>query len=194
MNAIGISIIIIIVLLGIEILYRCVKVQVEYSRKIAHLGSCAIALVAHGLIEQHVFIFICLYFAAVFIGIWKYKLLQSVENVSRKTIGSICLPLGLMVLGLTVYDQKQIFTVGVSILAFADTAVGVLRFIAKLPKKNMWGMWVHFLITFAALSFVRPIASAAIIASALTLIELQSGYGTDNFFVPVGYIALLRVF
>ncbi|MEK7591857.1 MAG: hypothetical protein AAB508_00515 [Patescibacteria group bacterium] len=186
--------IVIYLLLLLEWIYRSGFIHAEYSRKIAHVLACCIAAAASQILSRDVFIYINILFVVIFLYIrWK-KILVSIEGVDRFTYGSVCLPLGFIVIGIFLYSRVYEMLIGLAIVGIADTCAGFVRYRFKLPKSSWIAFVIVWVCSFATSRFIFGNIQSLLIASLVSMAEVLSGYGTDNLTIPLVYALLVYFF
>jgi phytol kinase len=194
-----------------EFVYKRYQVNVEYTRKLVHIGCGSIAMLL-AIVQVHFVTIISL--GIVFtILVWymmKKKLLESVHAVKRKTYGSILFPSGVIacvIAGLKT-DYGITFFIPLATMIYSDTIaaiVGVnypLRQYKVLGYIKSVGGSVAFLVS-AVIIFLSVIAllpsalnihivSAAIAFAFLTtVVEAISVKGWDDLTIPLASILFL---
>ncbi|KAB2809884.1 diacylglycerol/polyprenol kinase family protein [Phaeocystidibacter luteus] len=189
-----------------EYLYRRLSVRPEITRKISHIGTGILVLLFPLVLKSHWDVLIlCSSFLVLLLLSFKYEFLKGINNVDRKTFGSVLYPVGVYIT-FCVYEELQFlsaFYIPVLILAISDPLA------ALVGRKTGWnpyrifrdgksvGGTIAFLISafaIAALSFSlegmwkeldSPLILCAAIAVTTTVAEAASAYGSDNLSIPV---------
>lgn len=77
-----------------QFLYRVVKVQAEYTRKLIHVGTGLLTLLFPVLLENHWYVLLlCSLFAVILTLSMKFNFLPSINAINRKSHGSISYPI-----------------------------------------------------------------------------------------------------
>ncbi|WP_375562092.1 hypothetical protein ACE193_05965 [Bernardetia sp. OM2101] len=81
-----------------EILYNFFKVKTEYTRKLVHVGTGLITLLFPLLLTHHLWVlFLCSSFAVLLLLSLKFSFLPSINNIERKSVGSLAYPLAVYI-------------------------------------------------------------------------------------------------
>src|SRR5690606_10018582 len=76
-----------------ELLYHGFKVKVELTRKFVHLGTGLLALLFPVLLDNHWWVLLlCASFAMILICSLRFHLLKSINEIDRKSVGSLAYP------------------------------------------------------------------------------------------------------
>lgn len=178
----------------IEYFARMRNANREYTRRIAHVSSSLFGLAMGIVMEEIVFITMCLFFLIVITISLHIKYFSFIHNVKRKTYGELILPLGILVSYLVANDVMIIFTTSVLILAIADPIAGMIGDVYH--DSYALRTLAFFLFTMFILLILLPPANypfVFLIASSVTIIERISPYGTDNLTIPFMSSVLLKL-
>lgn len=171
------------------------KVDAEITRKIAHMASGLASLLFYTRLTKFEFVFTVLYFLIFFCVVKYKKLLKSIVLLSRSTIGEITYPLGLLVLIIGVYESPFYFIPGILVLSLSDAFAGLIGSKFNKSAKTFAGSFIFFLTTIGIFAFTFGLSPFVIIMSAaLTLAELLSSNGWDNYTIPLTYITIIKLF
>tara|TARA_Y100001968_G_scaffold190076_1_gene174196 strand:- start:251 stop:904 length:654 start_codon:yes stop_codon:yes gene_type:complete len=174
----------------------------ELSRKIIHIGTGPVILLASlfGIPKNIAF------FAAFFITIalalnYQYRLLPAIEDVERKSFGTIAYGISITLLLLLFWPHYELsILIGVLSMAFGDGLAGLIGRSIDSPKWSVIGqtksiagtftMGSVVAITTATISSInnlniQPI-EIIVISLIATLLEQISPWGIDNITVPIG--------
>jgi phytol kinase len=185
----------------------------ECSRKVMHVGGGLIALVLPYLFSDAAPVLaLC---AITFVGLLAVRTLPRLKSfgcviheVRRRSVGELCVPVSVAFLFVAADGDGLMYAVPLLALTFADSAAaliglrfGVVRFSSG---KTLEGSLAFFAVAFVGtevpllaaggLAPQQGTVVALLLALLLTLVELASGMGLDNFFVPVAGFVLLRCF
>ena len=179
--------------LSLEMFKRKFNIHSEVTRKLAHLLSGFFAILFSYFLNKNEFIIAALIFFGFFSVARTKKFLKSINIDHRKTYGEIFYPLGLIALAMGLYHTKNLFIIGVLILAIPDTIAGYIGF--KLGKKNksFLGSLAYFSISLIILLLSLGLRSSILFASILTLVEFIFPLGLDNLSVPLIYCLLVFI-
>lgn len=179
-----------------ELLARLTKVSKVVIRKMIHVGMALMSIAVGMVFGYRIMIVAALVFALVFVVARKTYRFQSVRDRSDESWGEVFFPLGVATSALLAPTQ-MIYTVALLILAFSDTAAFVVgkKFIRskKIMKgRNVAGSGAGFLVSLIVLLLfgVQPVFGL-IAASAVSVAEVFSKNGFDNFAMPVVAVMVL---
>lgn len=205
-----------LVLIGLaEWVFARFQVEVEWTRKLVHLGGGAVCLAIPFLIESHwVVLVLAVSMGLIFSLSRRWNLLRSIHSVARKSKGTEYYPLAVYLLFLLCAGQPWKFVICMLTLAVSDTVaalvgsrLGRIRFSIEAESKSLEGALAFFLATFVVvfvpLLIWNPLAidgsdplspswtvhyllSACLIGLLVMCFELVSLQGRDNLFVPLG--------
>lgn len=198
-----------------ELLYRILHVQVEYTRKLVHIGTGLLALLFPLMLGNHwLVLLLCASFAGILIASLKWNLLPSINAIERKSVGSLAYPLSVYTCYLAYdhYGGRFIFYyLPVIILAVCDPVAALSgrkwplgRYAAGAASKTLMGS-AMFCLTAAILvvsfvlaagfsgSITELAAGALFIGIVSSLAEAVSKNGWDNLVVPLAVLGGLVV-
>lgn len=197
-----------------ELFYRITKCKAEYTRKFVHLMTGLIALSFPFYIKAPIgIIILCSSFLFILILSQKYKLLESVNGVKRKTRGSILYPLVVILAYIAqwYYQSYNLYFIPILILAVSDPLASLIgqkmpiRKIKYLKNPKSIGGSLSFFISAYAISYLTFFYfgqhdhsysiyfSALIIAFTTMIVEAISLNGYDNLTIPLAAIAVLII-
>lgn len=194
-----------IILLTAEILSRYKKTDAELTRKIVHIGTGNIILLAWWLnIPASVILLASIVASVVAIASYFLPILPSVNGVGRKSLGTLFYAISIGILtALFWHDGQQQYTaIGILIMSYGD---GMAALIGKKWGKNPYEVWgnkkslqgsltmtlVSIFMVIIMLNFGgnwqwENLIIAVIIGIFATILETISYVGIDNLTVPVG--------
>ncbi len=201
-----------------EVLHHILKVRSEYTRKFAHSTATLLALTFPLIFKSYEYVLVMgvVFFVVLFIAKAK-DLLKSIEDVSRKTYGSVLLPIaisGTFVVANLLNDNK-LFIIPMLILGVSDSLAGItgVFFGKKLRQviiygwqlnKTYLGSLVFFLTALVICMYVlhfftgflspKTLTAAISVALGAAIVELLSSKGLDNITVPLTAIMILLMF
>ena len=172
----------------------------EIVRKIIHIGIGPLIPIAHFLkVNQNsALIFTGIISLMVFIN-YTYKLFPTIEDVERKSYGTLFYCLSLFILIYIFWDKDPYALIsGFFIMTFGDGLAGLIgkSFNSKSwfffkQKKSLFGTMTMFLTSLIVISSIGYIQQNNLnynfitIAFFATLLEQFSILGIDNFIVPI---------
>lgn len=185
---------------GVEVLARRARLlSPELVRKLAHMSSATFAALLPLVLTFEQIAVLGLLFAGLMASSQRLRIFRAIHDVSRETYGEILFPLGIAALALLCPSPLP-FAYGVLVLGLGDGLAALVgeRFGSRaIPflhtRKTLWGTGAFLAVCFAlglvllAPTGVSPaylIAAAAVMAVALTPIELFLTYGLDNLALP----------
>jgi phytol kinase len=171
----------------------------ELIRKLAHMSSALFAAGLPLVLRFDEIALLGIFFAGLMATSQRVGIFTAIHGVSRRTYGETLFPLGIAVLAL-VSPSRLPFAYGVLVLGLGDglaALVGERYGRRPIPllrtRKTLWGTGAFLGVCFAlgvvllAPTGVSPMylfAAAAVMAVALTPIELFLTYGLDNLALP----------
>ena len=181
----------------------------EALRKIIHIGIGPLIPIAQYLkIDQNsALTFTGIISILIFLN-YLYKLFPSIEDVDRKSFGTLfyCLSLFFLIFLFWEKDPYSLIA-GFFIMTFGDGLAGLIGknfkskswFLLK-QKKSLFGTITMFLISFLVVSYLGYIQqnnfniNFLMIAFIATALEQFSVIGIDNFIVPIGAAICFNIF
>ena len=174
----------------------------ELSRKIIHIGTGPVILLASLFDIPKNIAFLSALFITLGLGInYQYRLLPAIEDVERKSFGTIAYGISItLLLALFWPSYESSISIGVLSMAFGDGLAGLIGRSINSPKWSVLGqsksiagtltMGSVVAITTATISTINhlEIQSIEIIIISLTatFLEQISPWGIDNITVPIG--------
>jgi len=206
-NMLGFSVSFAVLFASAEFLHHFIKVEVEKTRKLVHLGSGMITMLFplffHSITEVAVL-------SIAFLGLLaiskRFNMLSSINAVARKTTGSYWFPISVILCFAAQihFDDLAFFYMPILTLTLADPVACLVGrrlplhiFNFKESQKSIGGSLAFFLVSFGlSLIFIGDefqsgLATHFMIASAATLAEFVGGKGYDNVTIPASCIAML---
>ena len=172
----------------------------EISRKIIHIGIGPLIPIAHYLkIDQNSALLFTGIFSILILINYIFRLIPIIENVDRKSFGTLfyCLSLFILIFLFWEKDPNSLIA-GLFIMTFGDGLAGLIgkvfdskSWIIFKQKKSLYGtltMFLSSLIVVCTLGYIQINTfdiSFLAIASLATLLEQLSTLGIDNFLVPI---------
>jgi phytol kinase len=192
-----------------EWLYRHTSAGSEVARKVVHIGTGNVILLAWWLkIPAWVGIGASVVFGAIAFLSYHVPILPSINGVGRKSLGTFfyAISIGILVAWFWTIQQYHHAVLGVLVMTWGDGLAALVgQRLGKHPYK-VWGMsksWegslAMFLVSYGVSSLVllgvyggrwEIWAISFLVASLATGLEAFSKYGIDNLTVPIGSAAL----
>ena len=197
-----------------QLLYYKLKVNVNITRKIVHIGTGMLTLLFPLLLNNHWQVLIlCATFAIILTVSKKFHLLKSIHLIERFSYGSILYPVAVYCCYLVYYyfnKELIFFYLPVLILAICDPVAAIIG--SRFPygifnigkgKKSLSGS-VSFFISSIIVSLVlfnflssRSVITILplvfLIALISSVVEALSTKGTDNITIPASVILVLTL-
>jgi len=213
-NGLVISMIFLVIFAIAEIWRKAGSAEAEYTRKFVHLSSGVVCLSFGWVFHSHwTVLILCLLFISIIVVTQKMHWLNSVHGVERQSRGGIYFPLSIYLTFLiaSLGQRPDFYFIAILTLAVSDslaavvgTSYGKKFYDVEDHQRTLEGTVVFFLITFIIvhlcllfltdLSRLETVLSALYIAMLVTAFESISLGGSDNFYIPIGTIAILLKF
>lgn len=212
-NTVIISLVFLMLFHSAELLYHRIGVKAEISRKYVHIATGVISLVFPLLIDNHWYILaLCAGFIVILQISIRFGMLPSINNVGRKTRGSILYPV--IVYGCYLvyqyYGQYIYYYLPILILAIADPAAALTGKSFPIGKYTLFGQgktlagslafFLTAMITSLLLLYyvegadsIKILVFSGLIATTTTLAEAMTHKGYDNLFIPLTTVFILIV-
>ena len=174
----------------------------ELSRKIIHIGTGPVILLASLFnIPKNLAFFSALLITIALAINYQYRLLPAIEDVERKSFGTIAYGISITLLLLVFWpNYSSSVSIGILSMAFGDGLAGLIGRSIKSPKWLILGQTKSIAGTFTMSSVVAitigTISSISnlniqpleiiVISIAATFLEQISPWGIDNITVPIG--------
>ena len=194
------------------------SVEVEWTRKLVHLGGGLVCLFIPFAIQSHwIVLFLAASMGAIFVISKRRGWLRSIHAVERHSHGTEYYPVVVYLLFLLTTDKPWVFVICMLVLAIADAAAalvgtrfGKIKITIEKDSKSLEGSLAFCLVTFVIvllpLLIWRPLVgqpspeetwhyalAASLIGMLVTCFELVSLKGRDNLFIPLGtYLVLTK--
>lgn len=196
-----------------EVLNRLITNDPELTRKVVHIGSGNVILLAWWLdISRTVIVSAAIIAAAIAILSYLTPILPSIESVGRKSFGTLFYALSMGILAAYFWlDTPQYAVIGILVMAWGDGMAAIIgqRFgkhkyqVGTITKswEGSGAMTAAALIVTAAVLFAVEGNSwqiwtiAIVVAFVATVAEAFSKLGIDNLTVPLtsGFLCFLSV-
>ncbi len=196
-----------------ELLYHKAKIRADYTRNLVHTGTGLLTLL-FPVYFTHLWqvIIICMAFLLILVISMRYKLLPSINAVSRTTAGSVLYPVIVtgvfafylfMARRFTHYHPYLFFYMPVLIMAVADPVAALAGnyFSRRAPGKTIIGSVAFFMTAFVISFFLFyflgnilltvGLVFSFFISLATAITERVSTRGWDNFTIPAVTALLL---
>lgn len=194
----------------IEYFTREGKLQAESARKMVHMSGGFGSLLFPFFIQNWVTVLALalLFVTTIFIG-EKKKILTSLCNVERKSIGAMLFPMAILFLFIAADGRAWLYVSSLLVLTLADTGAalvgthyGKIHFNTGHGEKSLEGCITFWLIGFLAVHLPLLLLSdiprettvlvGILMATLLSGVEAISIGGTDNIFVPIATAFMLQ--
>ena len=176
--------------------------QEELSRKIIHIGTGPVILLAWLFDIPKNIAFFSAFFITIALGVnYQYRLLPAIEDIERKSFGTIAYGISITLLLLLFWPRHaSSISIGVLSMAFGDGLAGLMGRSINSPKWSVLGqsksvagtftMGAVVAITSATISSINNLGiqpiEIIVIAIIATFLEQISPWGIDNITVPIG--------
>ena len=184
----------------LEVFKRKFLLNAKLTRKAAHVTSGVVVIWLFYFLSYYQFIFVVLFFLLFFLFSHYKTLLTSIHLVERVTYGEAFYPLGVLTTILLSYNNKFIAVTAIAILAISDT-VAELAGGNQAKNKTHKGSMAFFASTLIILLIsyslfkipltVILILKLALSSLAITIVEMESPYGSDNLTIPLATCLIL---
>jgi len=174
----------------------------ELSRKIIHIGTGPVILLAWLFDIPRNIAFFSAFFVTIALGVnYQYRLLPAIEDIERKSFGTVAYGISITFLLLVFWPRyASSVSIGVLSMAFGDGLAGLIGRSINSPKWLILGQTKSIAGTFTMSSVVAitigTISSISnlniqpleiiVISIAATFLEQISPWGIDNITVPIG--------
>ena len=193
---------IIIILLIAFLCKRYFPKKEELSRKIIHIGTGPVILLAWLFNIPKNIAFFSAFFITIALAInYQYRLLPAIEDIERKSFGTIAYGISITVLLLLFWPSyASSISIGVLSMAFGDGFAGLIGKSINSPKWSVLGqtksiagtftMGTVVAITTTTISSINNLGiqplEIILISLIATFLEQISPWGIDNITVPIG--------
>jgi phytol kinase len=174
---------------------RRYNVNTALTRRVAHIGTSLVAVIAPLYVPQLLLAYLCTFVALILFVSKKYNILRSLHTVERHTYGEVYLPLGVALSAFVVLPHSLLaFQAGVLIMGIADALAGIVgEYFGKHPvrmwsrTKSIEGSLAFFVSTLLITFCFLPIFGfhLLLIPCILTVLELSLDKGLDNLVLPL---------
>jgi dolichol kinase len=204
--------IVIAIMAAAELWRRRGSPRPEWTRKLIHSGTGAVALAFPFLISSPTVVFVLVGFFTLLVTFGKrFGFLRSLHGVMRRTEGAHYYPLAIFLLFLLARDRPWLYVSAVLVLGVSDALAAVIgsqygfvRYRVDEAERSLEGSLVFlvaaFLVVHLPMLLMTDLPRAtcvlvAVLAAALaTAVEAISLRGSDNLFVPlVVYLVVDRM-
>jgi phytol kinase len=201
----GVGVYLGVLILIAETLNRFSNQHGEVTRKIVHIGSGQVVLLAWWLkIPAWVGVGAAIVAGGVAILSYFLPILPSLESVGRRSLGTFfyAISMGLLIGYFFSRQQPEYAALGILIMAWGDGLAALIGQNFGQHPYQLWGIrktWegsltmlvVSFVVTVLMLGIIQPIslslmAIALMVAIWATFLETFSKFGIDNLTVPLG--------
>lgn len=195
-----------------ELLYHRLKVKVELSRKIVHVGTGLLTLLFPLMLSNHLFVLLlCGSFAILLICSLRFNFLPSINAIERKSVGSIAYPVSVYgcYLAYDYFGETYFyFYLPILILAISDPLAALAgkkwpigKYKIGHETKTLMGSSMFFLSALLlVLVFYKPSDASGntgltrvLISLVATASEALSRKGFDNISIPASVLLTLVI-
>lgn len=210
-GALFISVAILVLFVGAELVKRFTSAPTEWTRKGTHVGAGAVVLAFPWLVQHTVTVAVLsTTFAALLVGGRVTGLLSSIHDVERKTAGAYYYPFAVLLAWMLSGGEPLTYCVPLAIMAVADTGAalvgqraGETTFQVLDGKRSLEGSLAFFGLAFGVVLLGcaldgRPgwpgiLLVTLVVALLTTSVEAVSVRGSDNILIPyAAWLALDR--
>ena len=204
----GYIIIFLFIFLIAELLYHFINVKAEISRKFVHTCSGLVCMTFPIYLNNHWLVLaLCVNFIVLLVISQRFKLLKSVNEIKRKSFGSILFPVSVYGCFLCFYyfnNNYLYFYLPILVLAICDPLAALVgkrwpfgKYKAGADFKTLVGSSAFFISSFViillslqmnGISVLSAMLFSLGIAALTTVSEALSKNGIDNFTIPVSVI------
>ena len=197
---------IIIILLIAFLCKRYFPKKEELSRKIIHIGTGPVILLAWLFDIPKNIAFFSAFFITIALGInYRYRLFPAIEDIERKSFGTIAYGISITLLLLLFWPRyASSISIGVLSMAFGDGLAGLIGRSINSPKWSVLSQTKSIAGTFTMGSVVGILTATIssinnlgiqpleiiVISLIATFLEQISPWGIDNITVPIGVTCL----
>ena len=174
----------------------------ELSRKIIHIGTGPVILLAWFFDIPKNIAFCCAFFITIALSInYQYRFLPALEDIERKSFGTIAYGISITLLLLLFWPRHaSSISIGILSMAFGDGLAGLMGRSIDSPKWSILGqsksivgtltMGSVVAITTATISSINNLGvqpvQILLISIIASFLEQISPWGIDNITVPIG--------
>jgi len=201
-----------------ELIFRKFKPEPEYTRKAVHIGTGLLTLLFPIMLDSVAEVLVlCISFMLLLIASQRWNLLPSINDVKRKTYGSLSYPIAVILSfwAMEVFADGEgkgrliWFYLPVLTMAIADPAAALIgrsissrKFLIGDGSKSLAGcvaFWIfaRLVCTFSFFLLelnVNPLLALPGIGVGSMTAEAVSPYGLDNLTIPIAVLLYLYVF
>jgi len=192
-----------------ELLYRFAKINVEYTRKLVHIGTGLLTMLFPIMFSHYIWVVgICASFFILLSFSLKFGFLPSINAIERESYGSLSYPIIVILAFVFYYFKKSglsqdyfYFYIPVLTMALADPTaaffgkkVPVGKYTIGKEQKTLAGSSAFFIVAGLVTFLLLPtnnLLFLLLIPFAATLAEAFSTKGMDNLTIPITIISIL---
>jgi phytol kinase len=182
----------IVVIFVIEIIYRKQLLAAEYARKLSHVLCGFLVWFLNRRLSLWEYSILLALFLIFFLAERSYKLLRSLHDIGRPSMGILAYIAGLYLLGISHYSSDK-FNLGLMLMIVPDAVAGAVTYTRNVTYKD----WLHSTVVFYSCLiisvFVLPFIDALVLSFMIALTERYSPYGLDNLTIPAVYVLLNNI-
>ena len=173
-----------------ELIARLTKIPSVVVRKVIHVGMALLSIGVSFVFDYHVMIWVGSVFALLFLGARSVYQFRSLRDRKAESWGEIFFPLGIAV-SAAIAPTQSIFIAALLTLALSDTVAFIVgkhftRAWRIIEGRTVAGSGAGFLVTLLVTTGCGfGILEALTTTAAVTVAEIFSKRGADNFTMPV---------
>ena len=198
-----------LILLSAEGLHRLIEAEEELTRKIVHIGSGNVILLAWWLnIPASLIIQASVVASIIAISSYFLPILPSINSVGRQSGGTLfyAISIGILTAWFWEFNQPQYAVIGILVMSWGDGMAGLVgenwgkhRYRLFGSQKSWEGSLTMAVISFVVTSLILLLSCgniwqnwmiSLVVAIFATILETFSKLGIDNLTVPLGSAAL----
>jgi len=174
----------------------------ELSRKVIHIGTGPVIILAWLFDIPKNIAFFSAFFITIALAVnYQYRLLPTIEDIERKSLGTIAYGISITLLLLLFWPRYPLsISIGVLSMAFGDGLAGLIGKSINSPKwlvlgqtKSIAGTFTMATVVAMTTAIISSINNLSIqpldiivISIIATVLEQISPWGIDNITVPIG--------
>jgi phytol kinase len=206
-----------VMLLTLRLCHEQAKLTGEWTRKLAHIGTGAMAISFPWIFSSRIPVFIVcgasitLLLAMRYVPFMRRHLSGALDDVARESWGELYFPFSVALLFQFAHGDKMLYSIPLLVLTIADTVAaltgaeyGKHGYATTEANKSVEGSFAFFCAAFFSVNVVLVVYSnvgrvetlliSLDIGVIVMLLEAIAWRGLDNIFIPLGVFILLRLY